>query len=217
MRRYYNLILCSLVLGGCLCSADTLNYNVTVNTSSLAGSPEGYLDFQFNAPSSSTGTASASVSNFVTDGTLDLSSSTLVVQGNVTGNLPAGITIVDDPSNAVNEYSPGFTYGNNLQFQLTLSLGTPPDAGGTFLFYLYDSTFASPLTTDPSSPDGRALQITINPGTCSGTGCLTINDYSSFLNISLAPATTPEPATWLLLLAGIAALAAGRCYQTRRR
>jgi hypothetical protein len=188
---------------GPLCRADVLTFHISVDTSSIAGPPEGYLDFQFNAGSPAAGTASATISAFASDGTLDLSPPAFFEQGNVTGNLPGNVTLIDDPGNAVNEYSPGFTYGNTLQFDVTLSLGNPPDMGATFLFHLLDSNFADPLTTDPNSPDGRALDLIVNSANCSGFGCVTVDNYSSDLTVTPL-AQAPEPGTLLLLVTACA-------------
>lgn len=204
-----------VLLGGSACWGGNLVYYITANTSPAAGSPEGYLDFQFNPGSvGSAAAATATVAQFFSDGVLDTSGPALVVNGDETGDLSTTLTLGN--TSTLNEYSPGFTFGNLLRFQLTLAwdeTGPTPTSGTAFVFYLSDANFSF---ANNQSPNGQALEVDINTDNTT-----TLSNYSAdvagspAISVSTQPfAATPEPASWMLLTA--AAALAGLRAATRR-
>jgi hypothetical protein len=178
-------------------------YGVTVDTSSLSGNA-GYIDLQFNPSSFSTQAANAAVTNFSTDGTLD-------IFGDVSATLPG--TVSFDNGTSTNEYTQGITFGNTISFNVDLSgpaIDLPNgDGGGSFFLTFYDPSGDTLLTNNPNGP---ALEVDIN-----GDGSTT---PTAFANASGGPtvvtygtpltAATPEPSMVLLLSGGLAAMAAFR-------
>jgi hypothetical protein len=139
-----------------------VTYVVTVNTTAVNGT-SGFLDFQFNPGNGTSQPATATISNFaVVGGAVTGAPSDT---GNVTGALPATVTIVN--STALNEAFQGFTYGTSFSFVLTLSgpaIDTPngtATAGSTFGIGLYDSA-SNPILTDQGALTGFAGQVDIN-------------------------------------------------------
>jgi hypothetical protein len=180
-----------------------VTYDVTVDTSSLSGTT-GLIDFQFNPANASSLAATGVVAKFNTDGTLIPPPSTL---GDVSGSLPGSLTFVNDQP--TNDYNGGFTYGNSISFDVTLSGpalsgGAPPGATSTFSFTLYDSS-GNPTSTGPG---GSIVTIVINEG-----GSTTGTAYSSTASVN--PQVVPEPATLLLSVISIGTLSGW--YKLRRR
>lgn len=178
--------------------ADGVSYDVTVNTTSIAGTA-GSLDFQFNPGPLVTQAADVQILGFTSDGTLGASTPT----GDVTGTLPG--TISFDNGAGFNDYFTGFTYGDTISFVVNLfgPAVTSPDgtstSGSQFAFSMFsDSAGAIPvLTTD--SVNGFALAGNINLD-----GTTTLTNFSSDLTVT--PVATPEPGTILLVFSGLAGL-----------
>ena len=150
--------------------AGTVSYSYFIDTSLIAAQ-NGYLDFQFSAAPGTPLPASVDLINFDPDGgILDLSVFSLLVLGDVTGDLPGTVTFTLGGS-AVNEYSPGFQYGNSISFQLNFNWTdpvTPADAPASFFFSMLDDSFGKLLTNAPD-PLTYALQADLNPnGTLDG-------------------------------------------------
>jgi len=176
--------------------ADSINYLITVDTESISGST-GFLDFQFNPGPNNVAAATATLENYSSSGTLDLNG--LLTNGDVSGNLPGTVTF--DNGTQLNEYSPNFTFGASIQFQVVLSWtqpDVPPDSGSLFSFYMFQDATQQYVSGD-SSPDGRAFDLNVN-----ADGTTPSNNYSSG---SSAPATisaissTPEPGSMVLMSA----------------
>ena len=132
-------------------------YSVSVDTSLLTSGTTGNLNFQFN-PGGGSQEASASLSNFTTDGTL---TGVPTLTGDVSGTLPGTVTFGN--STAFNDYFHGFTFGSSFSFLLTL-YGPAIDApngtatsGTTFGVAMFDDLGTTPLlTTDPFGFAGLA-------------------------------------------------------------
>jgi len=177
--------------------ADGVTYDVTVDTSSIAGTV-GSVDFQFNPGPLTTQTADLQVLDFTSDGTLG----TAELTGDVSGTLPG--TVSFDNGSGYNDYFTGFTYGDTITFVVTLfgPAVTSPDgvstSGSTFAFSMFsDSEGTVPvLTTD--SEDGFAFTTSINLD-----GTTTLTNSSSELTATSPAVTTPEPGTLWLLCAGL--------------
>src|SRR5262249_6211250 len=130
-------VLGSLGLGPC--RADSITYDVSVDTSSLNGQL-GFLDFQFNPGGVGALAATATITNFQTTGGIPDASSTPI--GDASGVLPGTLTLGN--STAFNDLFQGFTYGSNFTFELTLSGpaigGSGGSVGSSFALSLFDAT-----------------------------------------------------------------------------
>jgi hypothetical protein len=174
--------------------ADTF-YQFKLNTSTISGST-GSLDFQFNAGTGSTQTATATVQNF-TGGTFLTVSPTY---GSVSGSLPGAVTFTNAAGD--NELFGTFIYGSSLSFVLDLSgpAITAPTGLSTGSTTFYLEAFSDPLGVNPaltSDPNGIIATVTINPsGT---TKAVAVSPNVNFV---------PEPGTNLLLGIGVAAIVA---------
>lgn len=188
-------------------------YGVTVDTSSQLGN-SGYVDLQFNPSSFTTQTANAAVTNFSTDGTLDVFGDDPFdgTSGDVTGTLPG--TVSFDNGTATNEYTQGMTFGNTISFNVDLSGPAIDlangDGGGSFFLTFYDPSGNTLLTNNSNGP---AFEVDINPdGSTTATaypdpdGGPSVVTYAGPTDVT----PTPEPSLALLLAGGLAAMAAFR-------
>ncbi len=162
-------------------AAQSTGYLVTVNTSSVTGQT-GTMDLQFNAGALNTQNACVSVSNFITDGTLN---GTAATAGSVTGTLASTLTINNGPggcttpatytSSVVNDYSQPITFGATLSFFVALNgpavtspAGNNNGNSGSSFGIDFTVNGASALSTDVSNFAGV---ITVNPdGSITTTG-----------------------------------------------
>jgi PEP-CTERM motif len=203
MRKYLLLLITSFIVFASVASAAPITYEITVNTSSIAGTM-GSLDFNFNPGPLVTQAASLEILDFASDGTL--AGTCPCGTGDVIGQLPGTLTF--DNGTAYNDYFDDFTFGSTLTFDVTLygpALTTPngtSTSGSTFAF----SMFSDPAGTVPvltsDTTDGFAATINVNLD-----GSTTPIDYSAETTIT----PVPEPATLLLMALGI-----GLCLIFRR-
>jgi hypothetical protein len=192
--------------------AGSVTYNVSVNTSSLDGS-SGYIDSQFNPGGSGALPATAAVSGFVTDGSLQSAAPLNSISGSVSGMLPATLTFSNNT--IFNDYFEGLSFGNTINFALTLSgpaVGNSGAVGSSFAFSLYDGTGSTPLLT--TDPNGSVLTINVN---ADGTTSVETFPQSPSDNTPVATATpvsttVPEPSTRLV---SVTALAVGFAFRRR--
>src|ERR1700678_1014419 len=173
----------ALLLAG-RAQADTFEtFEIAVNTTSLEGT-SGYLDFQLDPGITPFDSASATITGFVTDGSL---TGALPNIGDVTGSLPGTVTI--NNTDVTNEYTPGFTYGSFFDVFVTLDIpvvsGTAA-GGSSFTLDVEDSGFNSLLGSFP------AVEIDLD----ATTGAPTVTNNSSG---AATVALVPEPASSLLL------------------
>jgi PEP-CTERM motif-containing protein len=180
--------------------ADGLTYDVSVDTSGIAGT-SGSLDFQFNPGPLATQTADVQIENFSSDGTLGGS----ILAGDAMGALPGTVSL--DNLTGFNDYFTGFTYGSTLSFLLNLSgpAVTSPDGVSTSGSQFGFSMFSDPGGTVPvltsDSVNGYAFTAGINLD-----GTATITNSSSQLTVTTPVTAAPEPSTLLLLGSGLAGL-----------
>lgn len=189
--------LCVLVLTAAPAVADIAQYQVTINTSSLAGTT-GYIDLQFNPGDSTSQQASAAISHFAGG---SLAGSPQLI-GAVSGSLASVVAIAN--SGGWNDYFEQITFGNSTTFYLKVDgpALTAPDgiaqAGSIFGLSLFDNSISPLLTLDPS---GFLFTLNVNlDGTTTPFG------FSSA--VSSTPVTAvPEPSLILLLFASFAGCA----------
>ncbi len=148
----FKLLVAALIVFAASSAFASLTYNETVNTSSISGDT-GYLYFDFVNPyGGQPGTAT--VSNFVTDGTLGLVDTTDTLNP-ASGTLsPGPLVFVNGPTVnglAGTDYEQAITFGNSLSFQLVfngLAVTAPTVKTSSFsLFLSSDGPGASPLLT----------------------------------------------------------------------
>ena len=184
----------------CVCfvsvaSAGEITYQVTVDTSSVAGTT-GSFDLQFNPGPLITQAASLDILAFGGNGSLVGSA---LLTGNVVGALPGTVTFQN--STPFNDYFQGFTYGSSLVFDVHLygpALCCPngtSTSGSTFAFSMFgDPGGTMPvLTTDTT--DGFAALINVNLD-----GTTTVLNYS--LETTIVPLEASEPNVVAVTLAG---------------
>ena len=171
MRRRWLLFVASFLAVVPSAPAGPITYHVTVNTSSISGT-SGSLDFNFIPGPLVTQSASLQILNFTTDGAL--AGSCACSTGDVSGQLPAAMTF--DNGTGFNDYSPLFTFGTTISFDVSLygpALSAPDGAstsGSAFAF----SMFFDPVGTFPvltsDTVDGLAFTVGVNlDGTTTAT------------------------------------------------
>lgn len=212
-KRCWGRAVNSLLLFGSLAvavPAQAISYQVTVDTSPLAGSAS-QLAFDFID-----GDAAANsiiLSAFATDGVVGSASSL----GAVSGTLPGPVMLSD--GDFFNEYLLDITLGESLSFlfEATSNASAPGSFLDAFSFFVLDPVTLFPLfsTTDPTGAD--ALFAFNIDGTASGD--LYVHDTAfSDISWSVKPATAvPEPGTLWLLAAGAAAIGLQRRRAVRSR
>jgi len=180
--------------------ADGLTYDVTVDTSSIAGT-SGSLDFQFNPGALVTQTANLQIEDFTSDGTLGGS----ILTGDAVGGLPGTVSL--DNLTGFNDYFTGFTYGSTLSFLLNLSgpAVTSPDgistSGSEFAFSMFSDAGGTLPVLTSDSVNGYALTSGINLD-----GTATITNNSTQLAVTTPITAAPEPSMLLLLGSGLTSL-----------
>jgi hypothetical protein len=201
MLRAYSLCIAFLLSAATLAVADPITYNITVDSSSIAGTT-GSLDFQFNPGPLITQAASLQILDFSSDGSLAGSPS---LTGDVSGALPATLTF--DNGTQYNDYFEDFTYGTTLSFEVSLygpALSSPDGestSGSVFAFSMFSDPAGTipALTTD--TVDGFAATVDVNLD-----GTTTVTDPSTQTTVD-SSTVVPEPSSLLLLATGLSGLA----------
>lgn len=190
------LLVIALIMFAASSAFASLSYDVNVDTSGLTGT-SGYLYLQYNTGMiNNSGTTTATVSNFTTDGTLGATAPGAFSNSGqyVTGTLPATVTFTSG-NLATNDYNQAITFGSNLNFNLLLPNGATQNQGTTFVVSLFqDPLGATPLKTS----DGNLLLISLNTD---GTASVTAEDPGT------TATPTPIPAAAWLLGSGLMGLA----------
>ena len=160
-------------------------YDVTINTTALSGQ-SGSLAFDFIGGDAATANNTLTVSNFASNGTLNLSGFAL-----------------SDPA-FFNETLKTITFGTSLSFRFQLTENRTGPGADQFSFFLLDSTF-SPLgnTTDPT---GAGALFAIDITGAAGGALSTFGSGTTGLSWQVTRASTANvpDATSTLALAGAA-------------
>ncbi len=207
--RYRAVLSIVLATAGLLLTAPAragLLFQVQIDTSAIA-TQSGYFDLQFNPTVVGALAATATVTNFATDGTF-LSDPNNGTDGAVSGSLASGLVINNTTS--FNDLLQAIQFGTTMSFNLDISgPGTiMPDPNGfssAFGISLYDTNFNPLLTTDPN---GTVATILLNSDTTN-----TIETFPAGAGlgpaamVQLSGNTVPEPST--IVIAGLAAAVLG--------
>lgn len=186
--------------------AASITYQIEVDTSSVEAT-NGYLDFQFNPGNPPSDPASATLTDFTTDGIL--TGPLLPDLGAVTGALPG--TVVIDNTDALNEHTEGFTYGSFFDVFVTLDIPTvsgTASSGSSFALSVWDTNFLPVLTGDPL--------VEIDLEAITGTPSV-INNSVNGVAVVTAVTQTPEPGSLPVVGMGLAALVVLRFRQRSAR
>src|SRR5258708_30355109 len=89
MSKSFVRFIAFMLFAASFASADTIIYDVSVNTSAISGTA-GAIEFQFNPGGLTTQAASLQILNFTSDGSL---AGTPAISGDVSGTLPATLTV----------------------------------------------------------------------------------------------------------------------------
>ena len=200
MRPYRFLFaIAGLLSCGVGAQASPVNYAVTVNTSSLAGTM-GSLDFNFDPGPLGSQAASAQITN-ITGGVL---SGSPVLSGDATSSLPAIFSF--DNGTAFNDVFQLYLFGPSLAFDVSLSgpaLSAPDGSslsGSVLAFSLFSDAAGTTPALTSNTLDGFAITFSDNLD-----GSTTVTNYTtgSVSAIQGTTSVTPEPAGWWLVSTGL--------------
>jgi hypothetical protein len=184
--------------------ADTVTYSVTVNTSSQTGNG-GFIDLELNAGSLGSQDIRATVTAF-NGATLNPADPNNFFLG-TSGSLPG---VVSFDNQVPNDYFEALTFGNQLNFLVTLSGdgvstsgASTSDSGTVFQLAFLDPSQSNFLFSN--DPNGIAAEIDV---AADGT-------LSSASQPGVSVAATPEPASWCLLGMGGVLVGAARRWKQR--
>lgn len=211
--RYVSICLVAASL--CLTAparADLL-FQVQVDTTAIMNQ-SGYFDLEFNPASVGATAATATITNFATDGTL-LSDPNNTTDGDVSGSLATALVI--NNTDQLNDLFQAISFGTTISFNLDISgpATTTPDPnnlGSAFALSLYDSNFNPLLTTDPN---GSVATILLNPDTSITTETFPAGpDSGPAATIHFYGNAVPEPSSAMI---GGMALVVAACHGAVRR
>lgn len=213
MKRLFSLGIIAAALALSLPAA-TLNYDVTIDTSSLNPNA-GYIDFQLSSGDVNDPPFTAEISSF---------SLAAVALDSTIGDVSGGIATALTLQNLTTTFSSALyavaSFPNTITFQLALTSpafdpGAPLSFTPLFGLFLYDESFAPLLTTDPL---GSILSIYTDAERNLYTDTFEADEQGTPSVVTLRSPNTavPEPATWMLSAAGALLLFGARHRLSRR-
>jgi len=192
--------LLALALAACAGLAQAATYHIELATTGYG--TDGWIDLQFNPAPIDPLLATANLTSFVGFG----DSSTATTAGNVSGSLASGYTMSTDQGPSDLFYAVSYT-GGVISFNVTINGDAgASQSGSLFSVSLYDAGVNNALGS--SAADGSLLHLDWSPAaTAGGQGSLVASGYDS---ASVHVSAVPEPATWLMLGAGLALVGLAR-------
>lgn len=190
-----SLALAASALFGGSAWADT-QFHASVNTAAWAGQT-GWLDFQFLAGMASAPAAEVRISNL--SGSFG---SEFFLEGQAAGSLASGFVLGN--ATAFNDLFHAINLGGSFSFDLSFSgdvFSVPGQAGTSFSLGLLAADQQSYL----GNPDGALFQIELTPALTTGGAASTTLSLLGGNTIATVSAV-PEPESYALMLAGLAAL-----------
>jgi len=211
MYQHLSILLASLFCFGSLAAAGPINFDVTVDTSSIF-STAGSLDFNFNPGPMETQLASLKILDFTSNGLLGGGPA---LTGDVAGTLPG--TLAFDNATGFNDYFEGFTFGNTLSFELSFygpALSAPNGAstsGSTFAFSMFSDAAGTIPALTSDTTNGFAFTVNVNLD-----GTTTVTNSSAQITVAQSAGASPEPGTLPPMLLALS-LVLWYCARLRRR
>jgi hypothetical protein len=193
-----------------LASADSEEYQVQVDTSSISGTA-GSLDFQFNPGPLVAQSASLQILDFYSTGILDGGP---ILTGDVSGLLPGALSF--DNGSGFNDYFEGFKFGSSLSLDVKLfgpALTSPDNvstSGSSFAFSMFQDTAGTIPVLTSDTTDGFAVTANVNLD-----GSTTIANFSN--ETSVLPTVNAVPETNSLDTSLMFACLVFLCASVRRR
>ncbi len=213
-KRLFRLILYSIstAVGFGLAPSAKADFLVTVDTSSLPSGTQGVIDIQFGPSPLGSPIATAAVTNFSTDATLETSVSGTDpntglptttyagTDGGGSGTLPGTLSISNTSAYAIDDVYQPVTYGTYFSFDVSFSGSL--DNAGTFAVTLYANDFQTTLLT--IDPNGTVADINFNPDGSTTTQKFqdSNGNYDASILLPSAGPAAPAPPAWLLLSTG---------------